>query len=178
MRSSIVCGQASIEQLEARAADLEKYAGTLLEGAFREAVSSSEVLRFQVFIEDAFESCIGPNDANLDSFSMMKWIEKTHEELNLELDTLPPEVVQACEKEGFRQELKAIRETEEAAKKVRPRETLISITLSSRFSSYSALESRTLEDRGSRVHSVVERPSWREVIASQLRLAGTLYMLH
>nr|XP_031832991.1 uncharacterized protein LOC116427140 [Nomia melanderi] len=109
--------QADIEQLEARAADLEKYAGTLLEGAFREAVSSEEVLRFQVFIEDAFESCIGPNDANLDSFSMMKWIEKTHEELNLELDTLPPEVVQACEKEGFRQELKAIRETEEAARK-------------------------------------------------------------
>lgn len=62
---------------------------------------------------------MAPNDANLDTFSMMKWIEKTHEELNLELDTLPPEVVQACEKEGFKQELKAMKETEDAAKKVR-----------------------------------------------------------
>ncbi|XP_076235040.1 cilia- and flagella-associated protein 100 [Calliopsis andreniformis] len=109
--------QNAISKYETRAADLEMYANTLLEGVFRDAVCSDEVLRFQVFIENAYESCIGPNDANLDSFSMMKWIEKTHEELNLELDTLPPEVVQACEQEGFKQELKAMKETEEAAKK-------------------------------------------------------------
>lgn len=61
---------------------------------------------------------MGPNDANLDSFSMMKWIEKIHEEFNRQLDNLPREVVRACEKEGFRQETKAIKEAENAAKKV------------------------------------------------------------
>lgn len=71
-----------------------------------------------MFVEDAYESCVGPNEANLDSFSMMKWIEKIHDELNLKLDTLPPEVVKACEKEGFKQELKVMKQTEEAAKKV------------------------------------------------------------
>ncbi|XP_017884393.1 cilia- and flagella-associated protein 100-like [Ceratina calcarata] len=106
-----------IQKLETRAADLEEYANELLDTAFREAVCSESVLRLQVFVEDAYESCVGPNEANLDSFSMMKWIEKTHEDLNLQLDTLPPEVVQFCEKEGFRQELRATKETEEAAKK-------------------------------------------------------------
>ncbi|XP_029045393.2 uncharacterized protein LOC114877241 isoform X2 [Osmia bicornis bicornis] len=107
----------SIEKLEKRAVDLEQYANRLLESMFREAVCSEEVLRLQVFIEDAYESCVGPNDADLDTFAMMKWIEKTHEELNLTLDTLPPEVVQSYEKEGFKQELKALKETESAARK-------------------------------------------------------------
>lgn len=76
------------------------------------------MLYLRVFVEDAYESCIGPNDANLDSFSMMKWIEKIHEELNLQLDNLPCEIVRACEREGFRQEMKAIKEAEDAARKV------------------------------------------------------------
>ncbi|KOC69388.1 Coiled-coil domain-containing protein 37 [Habropoda laboriosa] len=109
--------QENIRKLENRAKDLENYANELLETVFRDSVCSEEVLRLQVFIEVAYESCVGPNEANLDSFSMMKWIEKTHEELNLELDTLPPGVVKACEKEGFKQELRAMKETEEAAKK-------------------------------------------------------------
>ena len=49
---------------------------------------------------------------------MMKWIEKMHEKLNLQLDNLPREIVRACEREGFRQEMKVIKEAEDAAKKV------------------------------------------------------------
>jgi len=49
---------------------------------------------------------------------MMKWIEKIHENLNLQLDNLPREIVRACEREGFRQEMKAIKEAEDAARKV------------------------------------------------------------
>ncbi|XP_076391290.1 cilia- and flagella-associated protein 100 [Megachile rotundata] len=107
----------SIEKLETRAIDLEQYANRLLRSVFREAVCSEEVLRLRVFIEDAYEACIGPNDANFDTFTMMKWIEKTHEELNLELDALPPEMVRTYEKEGFKQELRAMKETENAARK-------------------------------------------------------------
>lgn len=69
-------------------------------------------------MEDTYESCVGPNDANLDSFTMMKWIERIHEEFNRQLDNLPREIVRACEKEGFKQETKAIKEAENAARKV------------------------------------------------------------
>lgn len=69
-------------------------------------------------MEDTYESCVGPNDANFDSFSMMKWIERIHEELNRQLDNLPRKIVLACEKEGFKQETKIIKEAENAARKV------------------------------------------------------------
>ncbi|KYM77055.1 Coiled-coil domain-containing protein 37 [Atta colombica] len=106
-----------IIEAENRAANLEEYANYLLQDVFRHLVCSKEVLYLRVFVEDAYESCIGPNDANLNSFSMMKWIEKMHEKLNLQLDNLPREIVRACEREGFRQEMKVIKEAEDAAKK-------------------------------------------------------------
>ncbi|XP_011050898.1 PREDICTED: uncharacterized protein LOC105143978 [Acromyrmex echinatior] len=106
-----------IIEAENRAVNLEEYANYLLRDVFRYLVCSEEVLYLRVFVEDAYESCIGPNDANLDSFSMMTWIEKLHEELNLQLDNLPREIVRACEREGFRQEMKIIKDAEDAAKK-------------------------------------------------------------
>ncbi|XP_029162095.1 cilia- and flagella-associated protein 100-like [Nylanderia fulva] len=109
--------ESSIHKTEDRAAKLEEHANYLLRNVFRRLVCSEEVLYLRVFVEDTYESCVGPNDANLDSFSMMKWIEKIHEDLNHQLDNLPREVVRACEKEGFRQETKAIKEAENAAKK-------------------------------------------------------------
>ncbi|XP_023289730.1 cilia- and flagella-associated protein 100-like [Orussus abietinus] len=109
--------EAAIQQKEERAANLEKYANYLLQGVFRELVCSEPVLHLRVFVEDTYENCVAPNDANLDSFSMMKAIEKTHEELNMLLDNLPPEVVEVCEQEGFKQEMKAMKEAENAAKK-------------------------------------------------------------
>ncbi|XP_011698548.1 PREDICTED: coiled-coil domain-containing protein 37-like [Wasmannia auropunctata] len=107
----------SIAKAEKRADNLEEYANYLLRDVFRRLICSEEVLYLRVFIEDTYESCVGPNDANLDSFSMMKWIEKIHEELNLQLDNLPREIVRACEREGFRQEMKIIKEAEDAARK-------------------------------------------------------------
>lgn len=111
--------QNSIGETETRAAELEEYADYLLRDVFRHFVCSEQVLYLRVFVEDTYESCVGPNDANLDSFSMMKWIERIHEELNLQLDNLPREIVRRCEREGFRQETKAIKEAEDAARKVR-----------------------------------------------------------
>ncbi|KYN44155.1 Coiled-coil domain-containing protein 37 [Trachymyrmex septentrionalis] len=106
-----------IIEAENRAANLEEYANYLLRDVFRRLVCSEEVLYLRVFIEDTYESCIDSNDANLDGFSMMKWIEKMHEELNLQLDNLPREIVRACEREGFRQEMKVIKQAEDAARK-------------------------------------------------------------
>ncbi|XP_025073626.1 cilia- and flagella-associated protein 100-like [Pogonomyrmex barbatus] len=107
----------SIAKTETRAANLEEYANYLLQDVFRRLVCSEEVLYLRVFVEDTYESCIGPNDANLDSFSMMKWIERTYEELNLQLDNLPREIVRICEREGFQQEMKVIKEAEDATRK-------------------------------------------------------------
>lgn len=50
---------------------------------------------------------------------MMKTIEKTYEKLNMTLDNLPHNIVRVCEREGFTQEMRAIREAEDAARKVR-----------------------------------------------------------
>ena len=97
---------------------LEDYANKLLHGVFRDLVCSDSVLYLRVFIEDTYESCVAPNDASLDTYSMMRIIEKTYEELNTELDNLPPDIVKICEKEGFRQEMREMREAEDAARKV------------------------------------------------------------
>lgn len=97
---------------------MERYANFLLHGVFRDLVCSEEVLYLRVFIEDAYEACVAPNDANLDSFTMMRSIEKTYEDLSLELDSLPHEVVVACEKKGFRDEMKLMKEAEDATRKV------------------------------------------------------------
>ncbi|XP_020292521.1 cilia- and flagella-associated protein 100-like isoform X2 [Pseudomyrmex gracilis] len=109
--------ESSIAKEEERAENLEKYANYLIETVIRRLISSEEVLYLHVFVEDTYESCVGPNDANLDTFTMMKWIERTHEDLNRQLDNLPRDIVRACEKEGFKQEAKIIKNAQEAAKK-------------------------------------------------------------
>ncbi|KAK0087385.1 hypothetical protein PV326_005215 [Microctonus aethiopoides] len=109
--------KALIQLTEQRATELETYADYLLHEVFRELVCSDSVLHLRVFIEDAYESCVGPNDANLDSYSMMRVIEKTYESLNMTLDSLPHEIVVICEKDGFTQEMRTMREAEDAARK-------------------------------------------------------------
>ncbi|XP_015111833.1 uncharacterized protein LOC107037685 [Diachasma alloeum] len=106
-----------IELSEERARKLEKYADYLLHRVFRDLVCSESVLQLRVFIEDTYESCIGRNDASLDSYTMMRTIEKTYEYLNMTLDNLPHDIVRLCEKEGFAQEMRVLREAQEAAKK-------------------------------------------------------------
>lgn len=103
---------------EERANNLEKYADYLLHDVFKKLVCSESVLHLHVFIEDAYETCIGPNDASLDGYTMMKTIEKTYEKLNMTLDNLPQDIVRVCENEGFAHEMRAIVEAEDAARKV------------------------------------------------------------
>ena len=89
-----------------------------MHGVFRELVCSKQVLYLRVFIEDTYEACVAPNDANLDTFSMMQSIEKMYEDQNMELDKLPNEIVSECEKKGFRQEIKIMKEAQDATRKV------------------------------------------------------------
>ena len=49
---------------------------------------------------------------------MCQGLEETYERLSQELDKLPRNLVLACEREGFRQEIRETREAEQAASKV------------------------------------------------------------
>ncbi|CAG5101311.1 Similar to RRP9: U3 small nucleolar RNA-interacting protein 2 (Homo sapiens) [Cotesia congregata] len=115
--SCVYTRREKLKACEQRGANLRAYADYLLQQVFRELVSSESVLYLQVFIEDAYESCVGPNHGKLDAFTMMRTIEKTYESLNMTLDKLPKEIVRQCEKEGFTQEMKMMREAEDAAQK-------------------------------------------------------------
>ncbi|XP_034936726.1 LOW QUALITY PROTEIN: uncharacterized protein [Chelonus insularis] len=106
-----------IKSSQQRVTDLKVYEDYLLHQVFRDLVCSEAVLQLYVFIEDAYESCIGPNTTNMNAYAMMQAIEKTYESLNVVLDSLPPKIVAECEKEGFAQEIKKIREAEDAARK-------------------------------------------------------------
>ncbi|XP_043463991.1 uncharacterized protein LOC122499608 [Leptopilina heterotoma] len=107
----------SIKAAENCAADLERNANSLLHGVFCALVCSEDVLYLRVFIEDAYESCVSINDANLEAFTMMQSIEKAYEDISIELDNLPHRMVVACEKEGFRDEIKLLNEAKDAMKK-------------------------------------------------------------
>lgn len=104
--------------MERRTSHLKEYAESLLQGIFAELVCSKPVLYLNVFIEEAYESCVGPNQSNLDSFTMMKSIESLYENLSMELDNLPTEVVAKCEYLGFQQQIKIMKKAEDATRKV------------------------------------------------------------
>lgn len=114
----IIYWQYSIKAAEDCAADLERNANSLLHGVFCSLVCSEDILYLRVFIEDAYESCVALNDANLEAFTMMQSIERAYEDISIELDNLPHRMVVACEKDGFRDEIKLLNEAEDAMKKV------------------------------------------------------------
>ena len=85
---------------------------------FREYVSSEKSLKARVLVEEAYESCFGSNETGLEVMAMTKSLEAAYEKLSAELDGLPRQLVIACEREGFRKEMRESREAEDAAKKV------------------------------------------------------------
>lgn len=110
--------QKSIELEERRAQRLEKKASRLVQRQFRALICSEEALRVRVLIEEAYESCVGPNEAGLESLAMAQALESTYERLSADLDNLPRNLVIICERDGFKQEMRESREAEEAARKV------------------------------------------------------------
>ncbi|KAJ4432007.1 hypothetical protein ANN_20621 [Periplaneta americana] len=114
----------SIEWEENRGRILEEEARKLLNGRFKKVVVADSSLKLYVFVEDVFESCIAPNDSKLGLYDMMREIELKMEALLLKLDHLPYEIVKAAETESYTEEVRAMKEAEEAEAKVKLKEKL------------------------------------------------------
>lgn len=63
---------------EERAKYLEDLGNKLIKTEFKQLIKSEEMLNLHVFVEDVYETRIGPNDANLSMLEMMKGIEEKY----------------------------------------------------------------------------------------------------
>ncbi|KAL7301160.1 hypothetical protein TKK_0006132 [Trichogramma kaykai] len=129
-------------RLEKRRAEcFEARAARLKEDKMLELVASARALHTRSLIEQAYKSCCLQADGDalgaarklewqkkeeeqreaqqvpLKPILMVKALEDAYEKMCYQLDALPRYVVAVCEKEGFRAEMKKMREAEEAAKK-------------------------------------------------------------
>jgi hypothetical protein len=71
-----------------------------------------------VFVEDVYETRIGPNDANLTMSEMMKMIESKFREELISLDQMPSEQVAQLEISCYRQEAKMMKAAQQAARQL------------------------------------------------------------
>lgn len=51
---------------------------SLIYTEFKQLIMADDILNMHVFVEDVYESRIGPNDANLNVLEMMRSIEKRY----------------------------------------------------------------------------------------------------
>lgn len=63
---------------ENRVDELERMAMSLIYTEFKQLIMADDILNMHVFVEDVYESRIGPNDANLNVLEMMRSIEKRY----------------------------------------------------------------------------------------------------
>lgn len=111
--------QRSIAREEARARRLERESCGLAQRGFRALICSERALRTRILIEDAYEACVGPNETGHDALFMAHRLEGLYEQLSAELDQLPRQLVLQAERDGFRAEMRASHEADEAVRKVR-----------------------------------------------------------
>ena len=109
----------AIEREERRGQRLERRSSRLVQGGLRQLVCSEGALQARVLVEEAYESCVAVNEAGLEPLAMARGLESAYERLSAELDGLPRHLVLACERDGFREEMKQTREADDAARKVR-----------------------------------------------------------
>lgn len=101
---------------EERAKSLEELSLKLLNNQFKNLITEESALSLYVFVEDIYESRIGPNDANLSMAEMMRFVEAKFRDELLKLDKLPKEQIRALETTYYRKESEIMKLAEEAAK--------------------------------------------------------------
>ncbi|XP_050304576.1 cilia- and flagella-associated protein 100-like [Anthonomus grandis grandis] len=101
---------------EERAKYLEELALKLIGNEFKKLVMDDEVLNLHVFVEEVYETRIGPNDANLCIDDMMKAIEARYRHELLALDKVPAEQVALLESGCYAEQMMVMRLAEKAAK--------------------------------------------------------------
>ncbi|KAJ8681565.1 hypothetical protein QAD02_017357 [Eretmocerus hayati] len=117
--------EVSIEREEARAERLEARSAELVQRAFRALVCSERSLQAKVLLDDAYESCLGSNEAQLGPLGMARALESRYERLSAELDSLPRPLVLAAERQGFKQQLRDSHEFSDALAKYELMQRLI-----------------------------------------------------
>ncbi|CAH1155462.1 unnamed protein product [Phaedon cochleariae] len=101
---------------ERRADYLEHLAQRMLDKEFKELIMSDEALNLFCFVEDVYETRVGPNDANLNIIDMMRGIEtKYHDEL-LNLDKVPRDQVALLSESSYEEQIRVMRLAEKASK--------------------------------------------------------------
>ncbi|XP_066251780.1 cilia- and flagella-associated protein 100-like [Euwallacea similis] len=101
---------------EERAKCLQELAFNLIENEFKGLIMNDEVLNLHVFVEDVYETHIGPNDANLSMGDMMKAIESRYRHELLSLDKVPADQVALLESGCYAEQMMVMRLAETAAK--------------------------------------------------------------
>ncbi|XP_057671771.1 uncharacterized protein LOC130903591 [Diorhabda carinulata] len=113
-----------IEWEENRAKELENLAQTLISNDFKKLIMSEEILNLHVFVEDVYETRIGPNDANNSMLEMMKQIEQKYRYEVLSFDMVPAEQVALLEGTCYNEQMKIMKLAEKAAKQYAELNTL------------------------------------------------------
>jgi hypothetical protein len=116
--------EAAVTWEEQRAQSLKDKARELLYGLFKDVIVSESVLNLHVFVEDVYETCIGPNDGILGLHDMMRGIELKMESLLLTLDFLPVGIVKMAERETYEEEARKMKMAKEAETKLKLAEKL------------------------------------------------------
>ncbi|CAG9831511.1 unnamed protein product [Diabrotica balteata] len=113
-----------IEWEENRAKELENLAQSLISTDFKKLIMGEEVLNLHVFVEDVYETRIGPNDANNSMLEMMKYIEEKYRYEVLSFDLVPAEQVAQLEGSCYNEQMKIMKLAEKAAKQYTELNTL------------------------------------------------------
>lgn len=106
------------EEEEKKSNDNEAELKEFVFGFFRNLITNKKYLSICSFVEDAYQYIVDPSDNNLDLVTMLRQIELTHENLLLDLDLLPNDIVVKSIKKFYKEEKIERAEAKEAQKKV------------------------------------------------------------
>lgn len=98
--------------------NLQKYTTHNLNQVLNALIKSNSTLVLQAEIEEAYKKCVGSIDGEMSDLEMMKAIEQTCENLNVQLDKFPKDVVLSCVYEFRKNKWRLLRMEADAEKEV------------------------------------------------------------
>ncbi|CAH1155461.1 unnamed protein product [Phaedon cochleariae] len=101
---------------EERAEYMEEQGKNLINKDFRTLITDHEVLNLHVFVEDVYETRVGPNDADLTMLEMMKGIEEKYRNELLSFDKLPSDQITMLEGSCYQEQMTVMQLAEMAAR--------------------------------------------------------------
>ncbi|KAG5895443.1 hypothetical protein JTB14_001321 [Gonioctena quinquepunctata] len=118
MQDAIDKLKTSIYWEETREAYLKDRASNLLKTQFKQLITSKDVLKLHVAVEDLYETRVAPNDADLSMLEMMTEVEKKYRAEQFSLDLLPAENIVLLKNIFYVEEFRMMKLAERAARDV------------------------------------------------------------